>query len=57
MRLNDKHLVSIVNKETFHLNFQHFMELEGKCNTMEVIEELGIAREEVVLIKKKMSRT
>lgn len=57
MRLNDKHLVSIVNKETFHLNFQHFMEIEGKCNTMEVIEELGIAREEVVLIKKKMSRT
>lgn len=56
MRLHDKHLVAITNKDTFHLNFHHFMELEGEYHVMEIIDEFGVSSEEVKLIKKKMSR-
>jgi len=57
MRLHDKHLVSILNKEMLHVNFRVFMELEGKDQAIETIEEFGIPREEVQGQKKKISRT
>lgn len=57
MRLQDKHLMALLNKEGFHCQFHTFMELDGKDDMMEIVDELGISREEVRLIKKKMSRT
>ncbi len=57
MHLHDKNLVVMLDKEIFHLNFRDFMELEGKDHMVEITDELGIAREEIKLMKKKMSRT
>lgn len=57
MRLADKHLTVTMDKEIFHVNFDHFMQLEGHYNTIETTEEFGITPPEVMIIKKKMSRT
>lgn len=57
MRLHDKNLMAAMHKELFHLNFHHFMELEGKYNTMEIAEELGISFREVMIMRKKINRT
>jgi len=57
MRFHDKHQVVILNKELFHAHFNDYLELEGKDHMIEIVDELGVSREEVKIIMKKVTRT
>ena len=57
MRLHDKQQVAIQNKELFHTNFNNYMELDGKDHMIEIVDELGVSREDVKIVMKKVTRT
>jgi len=57
MRLNHKHKSVTLGKDILNIDFHQFMELEGKSNSMEIAEELGISLRDVHMLRKRINRT
>ncbi|MDC3415628.1 hypothetical protein [Aquibacillus salsiterrae] len=57
MRYNEKHPYGQVDQFIYGVDFHRFTELEGKSNSMEIAEELGVSLRDVKKLKEKLNRS